>query len=150
MESQYTYQARAQFHQPSNSFVEWEHGTPRTIHFSAPPEFGGESGKWTPEHFLLAAVASCFIETFRSVARASRLEFQGLEVIVDGILEKDTGGLRFTRVAIHPALIVYSEQARELGVRLLEKTERICLVVRSLSAQITMDPKVLIEAAVTA
>ena len=28
------------------------------ISFSAPPEFLGEPGRWTPEHFLVAAVAA--------------------------------------------------------------------------------------------
>jgi len=150
MESQYSYQVRSQFHQHDRSFVEWEHGTPRLIHFGAPPEFGGEPGFWTPEHFLLSAVASCFIETFRSVARASKLEFQGIEVFVDGLIEKDGGGLRFTRLTIRPALIIYKEESRALGLRLLEKTERICLVVRSLSSQITMEPKILVESPVAA
>ncbi len=31
------------------------------ISFSPPPEFQGEVGRWTPEHLLVAAVASCFI-----------------------------------------------------------------------------------------
>lgn len=145
METQYTYRASAQFHRHDRSFVELEHGAPRIIHFSAPPEFGGEPGVWTPEHFLLAAVTSCFIATFRAVAQASKLDFQGIEVAADGMLEKETGGFRFTRITIRPVLILYQESARELGQRLLEKAERVCLVSRSLSSTVTLEPKILVE-----
>jgi organic hydroperoxide reductase OsmC/OhrA len=146
METKYSFHASAQFHQPDRSFVELEHGAPRIVHFSAPPEFGGEPGVWTPEHFFLAAVSSCFIATFQAIARNSRLQFQGIEVPVDGVVEKDGGTLRFTKITLHPVLILYRDEDRELGLRLLEKSERLCLVARSLSGTIALERKVLVEA----
>ena len=150
MEKQFRYSASAQFHQNDRTVVSIEQGVPRVIDFSAPPEFGGEPGVWTPEHFLLAAVGSCFIETFKAIARASKLEFQGIEVRVDGLIEKDAGGLRFTRISIHPALIIYHDEAHELAERVLSKTERSCLVVRSLSSEVALESKILVESPVTA
>jgi len=149
MEARYDYHVNGQFHQHDRTFVALEQGVPRMIHFSAPPEFGGEPGLWTPEHFLLAAVASCFIETVKGIARASKLEFQGIEVGVDGVIEKDGGGLRFTSITIHPILILRDDAARELAARVLTKTERNCLVVRSLSSAVTVEPKILVESPVT-
>lgn len=145
MEAKYTYNAKAQFHQNDRSFVEVEHGAPRIIHFSAPPEFGGESGVWTPEHFLLAAVASCFIATFRAVARASKLDFQGIEVPVEGAIERDGGGFRFTRLILRPVLILCAEEDRERALRLLEKSEKSCLISRSLSSELQLEAKILVE-----
>jgi len=145
MENRYTFQASAQFHQHDRSFVELEHGAPRIIHFSAPPEFGGEPGSWTPEHFLLAAISSCFIATFKAVAKASKLEFQGIEVAVTGLLEKEPGGFRFTTITLRPAVIVYSEESREVALKLLEKSEKVCLVSRSLSSKIELESKVFVE-----
>ena len=145
METKYTYHAHAQFHQHDRSFVELEHGAPRIVNFSAPPEFGGEPGFWTPEHFLLAAVSSCFIATFRAVATASKLEFQGIEVAVEGQLEKDSGGFRFTKVILRPTAIICEEHERERTQRLLEKSERLCLVTRSLSSTVEMEAKLLVE-----
>lgn len=145
MESKYSYHVRAQFHQQDRSFIELEHGAPRIVHFSPPPEFGGEPGLWTPEHFLLASVASCFISTFKVVAKAAKLDFRGIEVPVDGTIERDSGGFRFTRITLHPALIIYSEEARELADRLLQKAEKVCLVSRSLSSSLEVLPKVLVE-----
>jgi organic hydroperoxide reductase OsmC/OhrA len=145
MESKYTYHASAQWHQHDRGFVELEHGAPRLINFSAPPEFGGEAGFWTPEHFLLAAVASCYVATFGGIARASKLEFQGIEVAVDGVIEKENGSLRFTKISLKPAAIIFGEEDREKTQRLLEKAEKICLVAPSLSCAIELEPKIFVE-----
>ena len=145
MEAKYTYHARAQWHQLDRGFVELEHGAPRLINFSAPPEFGGEPGFWTPEHFLLAAVTSCFVATFRAVATASRLDFQGIEVAADGLLEKESGGFRFTKISLKPTVIIFAEPERERAQRLLEKAEKLCLVTRSLSCTVELEPKILAE-----
>jgi peroxiredoxin-like protein len=145
METRYNYHASAQWHQHDRGFVELEHGAPRLINFSAPPEFGGEPGFWTPEHFLLAAVASCYVATFRGMASASKLDFQGIEVAVDGVIEKENGSLRFTKINLKPIAIIFGEQERERAQRLLEKAEKSCLVARSLSCAVELEPKILVE-----
>jgi len=150
MESKYTYHAKAQYHQNDRSFIELDHGAPRTIHFSAPPEFGGEPGLWTPEHFLISAVASCFIAAFRAVATASQFDFQGIEVAVEGAMERDSGGYRFTTISLRPVVIIFAENQRERAQHLLEKAARICPVTRSLSAKVELDAKILAEHAVEA
>jgi len=150
MESKYTYHAKAQYHQNDRSFIELDRGAPRIIHFSAPPEFGGESGTWTPEHFLLSAVASCFIAAFRTVASASQFDFQGIEVEVEGALERDPGGYRFNTVSLRPVVIIFEEAQRQRAQHLLEKAARICPITRSLSAKIELQAKILAEHAVEA
>jgi len=150
METKFTYHMNAQFHENGRSFVELEHGAPRIVNFSAPPEFGGQEGFWTPEHFLLAAVSSCYIATFRAIAAASKLEFHGIEVAVEGQLEKDAGGFRFTKVILRPATIIFDERERERTQRLLEKSEQRCLVTRSLSCAVEFEPRILVEAPVGA
>lgn len=145
MEKKYTYHATAQWHLHEQGFVESEYSVPRTISFSAPLEFGGEPGFWTPEHFLLAGVSSCFVATFRAVAEASKMEFQGIEVRIEGQVEKREGGLQFTRITLHPVLIIFRDKDRELAGRLLEKAERHCLVGRSLACTIELQPKILTE-----
>ena len=39
-----------------------------------PAEFGGPGDQWSPESLLMAAVADCFVLTFRAIAQASRQE----------------------------------------------------------------------------
>src|ERR1035441_8739627 len=48
---------------------------PNAIHFTAPKEFGGLEGRWTPEELLLAALAGCFTTTLRAIAGNVRFDF---------------------------------------------------------------------------
>lgn len=50
------------------------------IHFAAPPQFGGMEGRWTPEHLILTALASCFTTTFQAIAEYSKFEYRDLQV----------------------------------------------------------------------
>jgi peroxiredoxin-like protein len=120
------------------------------IAFSSPVEFQGQSGMWTPEHFLVAAVAGCFVTTFIAIAEASKFEVVSLEASAAGVLEKVERGFQFTRVVIRPVLTIAQDSDRERALRLIEKTERACLVARSLRSEVTVEPIVLVETPVLA
>src|SRR6516225_9248723 len=84
----------------------------------APPQFDGPDGKWSPETLLCASVADCFILTFRSVARAARLEWLYLECRVEGVMERHERLLQFTGYKTFATLTVPRDadvaKAREL------------------------------------
>jgi peroxiredoxin-like protein len=146
MEKSYTYKARASWELHRRGYVKAGEDVPYVLTFSAPPDFGGEPGLWTPEHLLLASVAGCFVATFRAIADMSKMEFRAIEVPVEGMVAKQEGGLRFTKIVVRPELSIFREEDRERASRLLEKAERSCLVTRSLSSEVVLQAKVLVEA----
>src|SRR6202140_5983788 len=79
---------------------------PNAIHFTAPPEFGGLEGRWTPEDLLLSAVASCYTTTFHALANYSKLEYADLEVEVEGRILKTDSGYSFSEIVIRPSLTI--------------------------------------------
>ena len=93
-----------------------------------------------------AAIASCFVTTFKAIAEFSKFEFVSLEVEVEGSLEKEQGGYSFAKVVVRPLLQIGGASGEERGLRLLEKTERACLVSRSVKSQIELHPQVLVRA----
>ena len=97
-----------------------------------PPEFDGPGGVWSPESLLVAAVADCFILTFRSVARAARFEWLGVECRVEGVLERVSGVTQFTRFSTHARLTVRPGTDRDKARALLERGEKLCLISNSL------------------
>lgn len=125
MAAGYSYRVEARWSGGWRGFVEPEAQAP-TIEFSAPPQFQGQADFWTPEHFLVAAVATCFVTTFRAITELSKFELVGLELSVEGVIEKAEGGFQFTRITLKPVLTVKREADQERGVRLLEKAERSC------------------------
>jgi len=120
------------------------------ISFSSPPEFKGEAGYWTPEHFLVAAVSSCFVVTFYAIAELSKLEFLALELSAVGKLGKPEGKLRFVEMVLSPTVTIARNEDRERANRLLEKAEQGCLIARSLAFPVTMEPVVQVAEGVLA
>lgn len=125
---------------------------PGSIEFSAPTEFLGKSGVWTPEDFFVAAVVTCFVSTFSSIANLSNFNFVSLDVEAEGRLERVEGAWRFVRITLHPDLRIPREADRERAIRLLEKAGKGCLIARSMSAPTVLEPNVIIDSrhAVTA
>jgi peroxiredoxin-like protein len=149
MQSHYTYEASAHWRLHERGVIEAQ-DIPSSVEFAVPPEFGGESGYWTPEHLLLAAVASCYVATFRGMSEKSHLEFESIQIKVEGVIEKKDGYLCFTRLTLHPQATIYHETDQERTRLILEKAERGCLIMRSLEAQCSMQPTILVEAPVCA
>ncbi len=115
------------------------------ISFSAPPEFLGELGRWTPEHFLVAAVASCFVSTFSGIAEKARLEFGSFNLDAEGLLDNEDGIWRFTEIKLRPVVSILKEEDRDRAIRLLEKAEKSCLIARSLQCKVALFPAVQVK-----
>ena len=115
---------------------------PQLINFSAPPEFAGEARVWTAEHFFVASLVACFVSTFSGMSDISKFNFLSLEVEAEGILERDATGWKFSEIKLRPFLKVAQEKDHDRGARLLEKAERTCLIARSITAKVTLEPVV--------
>lgn len=110
---------------------------------TAPPaDFGGPGDAWSPEDLLMAAVESCFLLTLRAVARASKLEFDSLELAGEGTLDRKDGATRFTEIVLRPRLKLPAGADRDKAMRVLEKSEKACLVSASLSTPVRLEPEI--------
>lgn len=108
---------------------------------TAPPaEFGGPGDKWSPESLLVAAIADCFILSFKAIARGSRFEWQNIHCDVSGILDQVEKVTCFTHIDIKAVLYIEDQGKQAMGERLLHKAEQSCLITNSLTA--TVDLKV--------
>ncbi len=119
---------------------------PNAIHFTAPPQFGGFEGRWSPEDLLLAAVAGCYTTTFRALAEYSKFEYADLEVEARGVVRKAESGYEFDGIVVHPKLTIASEEEQPQAWRLLEKAKHLCLISRTLAIAQTYEPQVQVMA----
>ena len=110
----------------------------QALHVEPPPEFGGPGDLWSPESLLTAAVANCFVLTFRSVARASHVNWTIIECDVVGTLDRIDGGVRFTDFAINARLKVPHDADTAPALQALGKAHRHCLVANSLKASVDL------------
>lgn len=106
-----------------------------TLQTAPPAEFDGPGDRWSPEALLCAAVADCFLLSFRAIARASKFDWQQLECSVEGKLDRVDGKSRFTHMLVKAALRVPPGTDEARAVKLMEKAEQACLVSNSLLAE---------------
>ena len=100
---------------------------------SAPPaEFGGPGDRWSPETLLVAAIADCFVLTFRAIARASKLPWVSLRCDVEGTLDRVDRVTQFTGFLVRASLRVPAGTNEEQAKRLLGRAEQSCLITNSL------------------
>jgi len=107
----------------------------RVIESAPPKEFDGPGNQWSPEGLLTAAVADCFVLSFRAIATASKYAWISLESRTEGTLDRVDGKMRFTRFDTHAKLQVPPGADIERAKKLLEKAELNCLIANSLSGE---------------
>ena len=116
------------------------------IEVVTPPEFPkGIEGIWSPEHLFVAAVNSCLMTTFLSIAENSRLEFTTFESNAVGKLEMVDGKFMISEVTLKPILTIRDESSKEKAERVLTKSEAACLISNSVKSTIIFEPQVKIE-----
>lgn len=101
---------------------------------AGPVEFDGPGDLWSPETLLVAAVADCFILSFRAVAGAARLDWTDLRVNATGKLDRVDRVTKFVHFELEASLRVPAGVDAARAGRLLEKAEKYCLITNSLTA----------------
>ena len=116
------------------------------IEVATPPEFDkGIPNIWSPEHLFTAAVSSCLMTTFLAVSEYSKFEFISFKCGSKGILDKVDGKFVMTEVLLFPEVFISDESQRERALKILEKSEKACLISNSITSKVTMEPKITVQ-----
>ncbi len=116
------------------------------IEVATPPQFDkGIPNIWSPEHLFTAAVSSCLMTTFLAISEYSKFEFISFKCGSKGILDKVDGKFAMSEVLLFPEVIISDENQRERALKILEKSEKACLISNSITSKITMEPKITVQ-----
>jgi peroxiredoxin-like protein len=114
------------------------------IEIATPPQFSkGVEGIWSPEHLFTAALNSCFMTTFLSIAENSKLEFSEFSCSAIGNLDQIEGKFLMTEIILNPVLLISKEADRGKAERVLEKSEKACLISNSIKSNVILNPTIL-------
>ena len=110
------------------------------ITIATPPEFPkGEANVWSPEHYFVAAINGCLMTTFLAVAENFKLNFIDFESDAEGTLEMVDRKFMMTEVILKPTVTVSSESDIELAKKVVEKSEKACLISNSVKSKIILE-----------
>ena len=141
----YPHHYRASATSEATGLVAISSGDAPALSTAPPPEFDGPGGVWSPETLLVAAIADCFVLTFRGVSRAGSLDWNRLDCEVEGTLERSAGVTSFTRFVTRVALRVPAGVDVAKATQLLERAEKVCLVTNSLRGERSIECQVLTD-----
>lgn len=109
---------------------------------ASPPQFGGPTGRWSPETLLVAAVADCFILSFRAIAKATKLPWDAIECAVSGTLDRIDKVTQFTEFHVRATLRVPPGTDEAKARAAMERAEQICLITNSLKGKAHLEASV--------
>jgi len=93
----------------------------------------------------VASVASCLMTTFRAIADMSGLDIVEYTDSASGKLVKGDDSLySITEVTLRPRVVIADQRQVAKAERLIEKAEKACLISRSVTAVIHLEPEVIV------
>jgi len=129
----------------------WGHvrmGSGPEMDFSAPPDAQGHAGVLTPEDAFVAAVNTCVMMMFIWATERFKLDLVSYECDAEGtkLIELDRTEI-FTRVALHPQIVVRAgsaeaESTRKRVQRALESAVKYSLVANSIKSELSITPEI--------
>ena len=129
--------------------VQWKEGrigeltepTFPKIKVATPPEFnGGVAGVWSPEHLYVASANICLMTTFLAIAENSKFDFTSFDCEATGKLEKVEGKFMISEIELKPNVTIMEEKDKEKALRLIEKSEKACLISNSMKTKMVLSP----------
>ena len=104
---------------------------------SAPPEFQGEPGNWTPENLFVASIEGCLLTTLLYFTRKKKLNLILYESRAEGVVEKTEKGLLFTSITVEATLdLQNASDPGKAAEDLAYLAEKYCLVSNSVQCPI--------------
>ncbi|MBI3743225.1 MAG: OsmC family protein [Chloroflexi bacterium] len=113
-----------------------------SIKLSAPPEFKGPEGNWSPENLLVAAVESCVMLTFLALARSRKLEFVAYSSEAEGLLEPVYGKLVVSKVTVKPKIVVKNAADVDAAREMMGQVEENCFISNSVESEVVLQPEI--------
>ncbi|ONI66989.1 osmotically inducible protein OsmC [Kribbella sp. ALI-6-A] len=132
-EHEFTYQTYSRDH-------EWRFDGGVTVPGSANPAYLGSPGPVDPEEAFVAALSSCHMLTFLSIAAKKRLVVDSYDDHAVGLMAKnERGKLAITQVRLHPKIVFAGEQPDAATLeRIHHLAHEECFIANSVTTEITV------------
>lgn len=121
----------------------WAFGGGQSVQGSAAPAYFGDPTKVNPEEGLVAALASCQMLTFLSIAALKGLTVDAYEDQASGEIDKNEAGRMWvSRITLRPK-VTFSGKAPDAATleKLHHNAHERCFIANSLKSQVVLEPR---------
>ncbi|TNE73813.1 OsmC family peroxiredoxin [bacterium] len=117
-----------------------------SIEVVTPPDFPkGIAGIWSPEHLFVASVSSCLMTTFLAVAENSQFNFIEFSCDANGVVDRIEKRFMVTEITLKPRLVIESAEQEARAQRILEMSEKACLISNSITSTVHFQPEIIVK-----
>lgn len=108
------------------------------IQVSAPPQFNGPEGNWSPEELQVAALETCILLTFLYHAGRADVEVADYSSKAEGTVEMGADGMAFSEFAVEVQITLAPDADAGAAEQAIKKATGSCLVHRSLRSEVNV------------
>ncbi len=83
--------------------------------------------------------------TFLAIAENSNLAFSAYSCSGKGKLEKVEGKFMISEIELQPQITVDNEKDKERALRIIEKSEKACLISNSIKSNVILNPEIIVK-----
>lgn len=108
---------------------------------SSDPGFRGDKTKHNPEELLVSAVSSCHMLWYLHLCAEAGVVVVDYTDSATGIMDEGSNGSgQFTKVALHPVVIVTENTMVDKANKLHKKANELCFIANSVNFPVTHHP----------
>lgn len=115
------------------------------IMIACPPEFGGHPGIWSPEDLFVSSVEVCIMTSFLYLVNKRRINLKSYRSESKGFAELVGNVFRFSSITVNVHVGVSSERDKDIVEKLLKKVPDLCVVSKSIKADVEILPDIFVE-----
>ena len=105
-------------------------------------EYKGDPRLLNPEQLVVMAASSCQLLWFLHLAAKARVDVLEYEDHCEAEMPEDADPVRITRIALRPRIVIASDTPEERVARLCDQAHERCYVANSLTAEVSVEPRV--------
>ncbi len=124
--------------------IEQNHGE-AMVKGQPPIRVGRPPENLTPEHLVVAAVTTCFVNSFVYFTKKMHIEFKSIVADGTGVLERVGRSFEITRITVRATAVISEEDLRHRMERALELGAKYCFVGNSLKSKPEYSFQVIVE-----
>jgi organic hydroperoxide reductase OsmC/OhrA len=106
------------------------------IAYEGPAGENGLEKHYTPEHYFIIGVSTCFFTTFSVVSSNSKMKYEKIEIESSGLVGVSTGTKMMEKIEQKITLTIPKNVRKNKALRVLEITEKRCPLANSVKSEI--------------
>jgi len=110
---------------------------------SSDPKYRGDPTRYNPEDLLVASLSACHMLWYLHLCSEKKIICTHYSDAAEGEMETSADGNgRFTKVVLHPEVVITSEDGLKVAHDLHERAHALCFIANSVNFPIEVSPTI--------